>query len=79
VVDEGCLSVRGIYGNIERSKNATIKAYDENGNKFVRGAGGLLAQAFQHECDHLEGTLFIDNAKETWKVEMSKKNKDNDK
>ncbi len=75
VMDEGCLSVRGKYGNIERSKNATIEAYDENGNKFVRGAGGLLAQAFQHECDHLDGVLFIDNAKETWEVEVPKKDK----
>jgi peptide deformylase len=70
LVDEGCLSVRGRYGTIERSKNATIVAYDEFGNKFTRGAGGLLAQAFQHECDHLDGTLFIDGAKELWEVEI---------
>ncbi len=75
-VDEGCLSVRGKYGNIMRSKNATIEAYDEHGNKFIRGAGGLLAQAFQHECDHLDGTLFTDNAKEVWEVDMDDINKD---
>lgn len=61
---EGCLSVRWLYGKIFRSKKATITAYDENGTKFVRGASGLLAQIFQHETDHLNGVLFIDNAKD---------------
>ena len=73
VMDEGCLSVRGKYGNIMRSKNVTIEAYDEHGVKFVRGAGGLLAQAFQHECDHLKGVLFFDNATEVWEVEYPPK------
>jgi len=68
LMDEGCLSVRGKYGTIKRSKNATVEAYDEFGNKFTRGAGGLLAQAYQHECDHLEGRLFIDGANEVWNV-----------
>lgn len=62
LVDEGCLSVRPLYGKIKRAKKATIQAYDEQGNKFTRGASGLLAQIFQHECDHLEGVLFIDKA-----------------
>ncbi len=70
LMDEGCLSVRGKYGTIKRSTNVTIEAYDENGVKFTRGAGGLMAQAFQHECDHLDGVLFIDSAKETWDVDM---------
>jgi len=61
-LSEGCLSVRWIYGNVKRSTNATIIAYDETGKKVTRGAGGLLAQIFQHELDHLEGTLFIDKA-----------------
>lgn len=61
---EGCLSVRWIYGKTLRSKKATIVAYDENGNKFTRGASGLLAQIFQHETDHLKGILFIDDAKD---------------
>jgi peptide deformylase len=60
---EGCLSVRWLYGNMLRSKKATITAYDENAKKFTRGASGLLAQIFQHETDHLKGTLFIDKAK----------------
>lgn len=68
-LDEGCLSVRGRYGTIIRHSNVTVRAYDEQGKQFTRGAAGLLAQAFQHECDHLEGTLFIDGAKETWEVD----------
>ncbi|MBU0999444.1 peptide deformylase [Patescibacteria group bacterium] len=63
-VPEGCLSTRWLYGNTLRSKKATVTAYDENGKKFTRGASGLLAQIFQHETDHLEGKLFIDNAKD---------------
>ena len=62
VLDEGCLSVRPLYGKIKRSKKATVKAYDEHGKLFERGASGLLAQIFQHECDHLDGVLFIDKA-----------------
>lgn len=69
VMDEGCLSVRGKYGTVRRHTNITVRAYDENGHEFTRGAGGLLAQAFQHETDHLEGVLFIDHATETWDVE----------
>lgn len=63
-VPEGCLSVRWLYGNVYRSKKATITAHDENGRKFQRGASGLLAQIFQHETDHLKGILFTDTAKD---------------
>src|SRR4051812_5070858 len=62
MMEEGCLSVRWLYGEVERSERAVIKAYDENGKKFERGASGLLAQIFQHEVDHLNGILFIDKA-----------------
>lgn len=65
-LEEGCLSVRGKYGTIMRHANVTVRAYDEHGTLFTRGAGGLLAQAFQHECDHLDGRLFIDNATDLW-------------
>lgn len=61
-VEEGCLSIRWKYGKVKRSEKASIKAYDENGKLFERGASGLLAQVFQHETDHLEGILFIDKA-----------------
>ncbi len=62
--EEGCLSIRGVYGLVERSKNVTIEALNEKGEKFTRGAGGLLARIFQHETDHLDGILFIDRASE---------------
>ncbi len=63
-MDEGCLSVRYLYGKVKRAKKATLTAYDENGKKFTRGGSGLLAQIFQHETDHLDGILFIDKAKD---------------
>ncbi|MBP7846443.1 MAG: peptide deformylase [Candidatus Pacebacteria bacterium] len=63
-VEEGCLSVRYLYGKVSRAKKVKIEAYDENGKKFERGGTGLLAQIFQHETDHLDGVLFIDKAKD---------------
>jgi len=63
-LEEGCLSVRYLYGKIRRSTRATIRAWNEKGELFERGASGLLAQIFQHEVDHLNGILFIDNAKD---------------
>ncbi|MBX4200036.1 peptide deformylase [Candidatus Parcubacteria bacterium] len=62
MMEEGCLSIRWLYGHVERSEKATITAYDENGKKFQKGASGLMAQIFQHEVDHLNGILFIDKA-----------------
>ena len=62
-LEEGCLSVRYLYGHVSRGKKATVVAYDEEGKKFERGGTGLLAQIFQHEIDHLNGVLFIDKAK----------------
>jgi len=61
-VEEGCLSIRWLYGQVKRSEKVTIRAYDETGRQFERGASGLLAQIFQHEIDHLDGILFIDKA-----------------
>jgi peptide deformylase len=60
-VQEGCLSVRWIYGTTKRHTQITIKAHDENGNFFTYGASGVLAHICQHECDHLKGVLFIDH------------------
>lgn len=74
VVEEGCLSVRYLYGEVNRSKKATVEAYDENGKKFTSGATGLIAQIFQHEVDHLDGVLFIDKAKNI--AEMLPENQD---
>lgn len=63
VMPEGCLSVRWKYGEVKRSTNTTVEAYDEDGNLFTRVGGGLLSQIFQHEIDHLDGILFVDKAK----------------
>ena len=60
-VQEGCLSVRWIYGTTTRHASVTVEAYDENGNKFSFGASGLIAHIFQHEIDQLDGILFIDH------------------
>jgi len=62
VFDEGCLSVRNVFGKIKRASKVTVEAYDETGRKFRRGASGLLAEIFQHEIDHLDGILFTDTA-----------------
>jgi peptide deformylase len=60
--DEGCLSVRGIYGTTKRHERVTVRARHENGTSFQRGGGGIMAQIFEHEIDHLNGILFIDHA-----------------
>lgn len=66
--DEGCLSVRGKYGKTLRAERATVRARRADGTKFERGAGGLLAQIFQHEVDHLNGILFIDHATKFFEI-----------
>lgn len=60
---EGCLSIRGKWGEVPRAEKATVRAYDEQGMPFTRGASGFLAHVFQHEMDHLEGILYTDKAK----------------
>ncbi len=59
---EGCLSIRGKWGEVPRAEKATVRAYDEHGRPFERGASGFLAHIFQHEMDHLQGILYIDKA-----------------
>jgi peptide deformylase len=61
-MDEGCLSVRRVYGKTVRYERATVQARLPDGNVFTRGGGGILAQIFQHETDHLDGVLFTDHA-----------------
>lgn len=62
IMEEGCLSIRWLYGKVERAEKVKIEAFDENGKKISFGGSGLMAQVFQHEIDHLEGVLFIDKA-----------------
>lgn len=59
---EGCLSIRGKWGEVPRAEKATIKYLDERGKQQERGASGFLAHIFQHEMDHLEGVLYVDKA-----------------
>ncbi|MCK6462221.1 MAG: peptide deformylase [Candidatus Pacebacteria bacterium] len=73
IVREGCLSVAGIFGTIARAEKAAVEAINENGQKFSRGASGLLAQIFQHEMDHLNGVLFTDFATNLEKIENPEK------
>lgn len=61
-VDEGCLSVRGIYGKTRRHERVSVRARRADGSTFTRGGGDVLAQIFEHETDHLNGVLFIDHA-----------------
>ncbi len=63
-LEEGCLSVRWLYGKVKRSEKTLVRAYDENGKIFSLGGSGILSQVFQHEIDHLDGILFIDKAKD---------------
>ncbi len=59
---EGCISIPGIRGMVERHASVTVKAQDINGNEFViEKATGLLARALQHEIDHLDAVLFVDH------------------
>jgi peptide deformylase len=60
VNQEGCLSVTGIYENVERAESVTVTALDRNGSRFTLNASGLLAACIQHEMDHLQGKIFID-------------------
>ena len=60
---EGCLSVPKKFGDVARFEKITVSAYDENGKKFTRGTARFFARVIQHELDHLDGTLFIDKAK----------------
>ena len=57
---EGCLSVPGFYENVDRPQKVKIKALDRDGQPFELIAEGLLAVCIQHECDHLNGKLFVD-------------------
>lgn len=61
---EGCLSIRGKWGQVPRAEKMTVRAQDEHGRTFTRGASGFLAHIFQHEIDHLDAILYIDKAAE---------------
>ena len=64
---EGCLSVPGMYGDVERFTSVTVQGLDRQGNVATVRGTGLLARALQHEIDHLEGVLFIERAQSLYK------------
>ena len=59
-IEEGCLSVPGIYETVERADRIKVRAYDPNGNALTLEAQGLLAVCIQHEMDHLRGKVFVE-------------------
>lgn len=59
-MDEGCLSVPGVYETVKRADRVRVTALDRDGRRFEREAEGLLAVCIQHEIDHLDGKLFVD-------------------
>lgn len=59
---EGCLSLPGVWGVVKRPMTVTVKAQDRNGNEFTETASGLIGRCFVHECEHLDGVLFVDRA-----------------
>ena len=59
---EGCLSIPGLQGDVTRSLRITVAGIDENGYNVKIRADGLMARCFQHEIDHLDGTMFVDRA-----------------
>ena len=60
---EGCLSAPNVWEEVERPNIVTVKAQDRNGKEFTLTGSALLARAFCHEIDHLDGILFIDHVK----------------
>ena len=69
VADEGCLSVPGKYGKVERPTEVTVRATDRDGNEYEITGEGLLARALCHEIDHLDGIVFVDKVIEYTEVD----------
>jgi len=61
LIDEGCLSVPGYFGQVNRAESVTVKGRDQNGKETRIRAEGLLAQALEHEIDHINGVLYLDH------------------
>ena len=73
VSDEGCLSVRGYYEEVERAEHIRVRFLDREGTTQEMEAEGLLAVCIQHEMDHLEGKLFVDYLSEAKRQRIRKK------
>jgi len=66
---EGCLSIPGVQGEVERFAGVTVKGLNRHGRPMTVKAHGWLARIFQHEIDHLDGVLFVDRAEKLWQSE----------
>jgi peptide deformylase len=66
---EGCLSMPGLYGEVERHETVVVTGQDRESKKFRLKAKGFLARVFQHEIDHLDGVLFVDRTDNVWRYE----------
>jgi peptide deformylase len=71
--EEGCLSLPGIFAEVERSRTITVRATDADGKPISFEAGGLKARVVQHELDHLDGVLFIDRLPPVTRDRIKKK------
>lgn len=74
IMEEGCLSVPGVFGEVKRPEKITLEGYNKNGKKIELEAEGLLAKVFQHETDHLNGILFTDRTDKIYKISEMAKN-----
>jgi peptide deformylase len=66
---EGCLSIPGYVGDVERHVAVTVRGLNRRGQPVRLKARGWTARIFQHEIDHLDGVLFIDRAERVWRLE----------
>jgi peptide deformylase len=66
---EGCLSIPGIQGEVDRAAAVTVKGLNRHGRPMTVKAKGWMARIFQHEIDHLDGVLFVDRAQKLWQSE----------
>jgi len=72
-MEEGCLSVPGVYEPVQRADQVRIRALDSDGQSFEMQANGLLAVCIQHEIDHLDGKLFVDYLSQLKRTRIRKK------
>ncbi|MCL1815114.1 MAG: peptide deformylase [Treponema sp.] len=72
-IEEGCLSLPGVYADVKRPGKIKIQAWNEKGRAFTLEVSGMLARVIQHEYDHLEGILFIDRVNEAKREKLLSK------
>lgn len=75
VIEEGCLSIPGIYADVKRPAAVSVQAFNERGRPFTLDAEGMLARVIQHEFDHLNGVLFTDHLSDAKRQRLMRKYK----